>query len=63
MRLCPKMCGLCTLTCEDKHTDCPAWAAAKEGKGCEADSVTSSYPNPLPLCITLTSASSHLCVA
>ena len=40
MRLCPKMCGLCTLTCEDKHTDCPAWAAAKEGKGCEADSVT-----------------------
>jgi len=38
MRLCPKMCGLCTLTCEDKHTDCPAWAAAKDGKGCEADS-------------------------
>ena len=34
-------CGLCTLTCEDKHTDCPAWAAAKEGKGCEADSVSS----------------------
>ena len=41
MRLCPKMCGLCTLTCEDKHTDCPAWASAKEGKGCEADSVSS----------------------
>lgn len=52
MRLCPKMCGLCTLICEDKHADCPAWAAAKEGKGCEADSVISSYPNPLPLCIT-----------
>ena len=31
-------CGLCTLSCEDKHTDCPAWAEAKNGKGCTDDS-------------------------
>jgi hypothetical protein len=38
MRLCPELCGLCTLACEDKHEDCPGWAKAKDGKGCEADS-------------------------
>ena len=38
MRSCPKLCGLCTLVCEDKHADCPAWAEAKDGKGCQEDS-------------------------
>ena len=35
MRMCPDMCGLCTLACEDHEEDCPGWASAKEGQGCE----------------------------
>ena len=34
---CPRTCGLCSEVCEDKREDCPNWAAAKGGKGCEAD--------------------------
>lgn len=26
MKLCPEMCGVCTLACEDKYSDCPNWA-------------------------------------
>jgi len=44
MRDCAHTCGVCTLACEDKYTDCPNWALGranvfgkKSGKGCEED--------------------------
>lgn len=47
MRDCPHTCGLCTLACEDKYSDCPNWAEGKanlfgnkSGKGCDEDKVS-----------------------
>ena len=34
MKLCPEMCGVCTLACEDKYSDCPNWAEIKK---CDTD--------------------------
>ena len=59
MKLCPDMCGLCTLACEDKYKDCPNWKEGKanvfgnkSGKGCDenADFMKLNCPYSCGVC-------------
>jgi hypothetical protein len=60
MRVCPHMCGVCTLACEDKYADCPNWAEGKSsmfgGKtvrgGCSEDEgfMSLNCPHSCGLC-------------
>ena len=54
MKLCPEMCGVCTLACEDKYSDCPNWAQGPTS-ACDAkkDFMLPNCPQSCGVCASM----------